>query len=146
MLLAGLMGKGGSNFGKWEILVQHGLDAVGLDGGKTTIRKEDKFGIKSDFEFIVVKEPHSDLAFREGDPDENNPRTTTILLNDSHPWVSYCLRKEENALQLHVVAGGFICAFRDHDDIIERIRAYSNELKSISESVEKLMVQEKKSA
>ena len=33
MLLAGLMGKGISNFGKGEILVQHGLDAVGLDGG-----------------------------------------------------------------------------------------------------------------
>lgn len=119
---------------------------VGHDGGKTTIRKEDKFGIKSDFEFIVVKEPHCDLAFREADPDENNPRTTTILLNDNHPWVSFCLRKEENALQLHVVAGSFICAFRDHDDVIERIRIFSNELKSISESVEKLAVQEKKSA
>ena len=119
---------------------------VGHEGGKTTIQKEDKFGIKSDFEFIVVSEPHSDLAFREADPDENNPRTTTILLNDDHPWVSFCLRKEENALQLHVITGAFILACRDDDDVIERIRTYSNELRSISESVEKISAQEKKSA
>ena len=119
---------------------------IGQSGNKTTIQTEDKFGIKSAFEFVVVEDEYADWAFRESDPDEDNPRATKILLNKCHSWVSYCLRKEENALQLHVVAGGFICAFRDHGDVADRIKAYSEELKSITEAAEKITAEAKKTA
>ena len=51
---------------------------IGQSGNKTTIQTEDKFGIKSAFEFVVVEDEYADWAFRESDPDEDNPRATKI--------------------------------------------------------------------
>ncbi len=112
---------------------------VGHSSGQTTIQTENKFGHKSDFNFKIVEDPYSPMAFRESDPDEENPHQTVITLNKAHSWVDFSIRRNED-LQMYMTAGAWILANRDNseEEIADSLLKYSNELAALTDALQKV--------